>query len=322
MGKSEGAGGLGYFLKWQTPVCALIIVIPAAVAATLIKKRFRSSPEPLNFNHLWIPCWRKLHPRWLLLYRTLAFLTMAWLLYQIVLFSGLFAFYFYTQWTFALVMLYFVLGIIVSAQGCLKSSEKSHIETEENDTFLKDGLENRKSAATSQTTERSGTNLHNKHSSGDELSQKVGFLGHLMHIVYQTSAGASVLTDLVFWTILVPMMAGKQFQLTLVIGSIHSVNAIFLAIDSLLNALSFEWFGFTYFVLWSATYVTFQWILHSCGFTWWPYPFLELATPWAPLWYLALALIHIPCYGVYILLVKAKDAMFSKLFPQSFVRLY
>ncbi|KAJ8446452.1 hypothetical protein Cgig2_019345 [Carnegiea gigantea] len=163
MGKSEGAGGLGYFLKWQTPVCALIIVIPAAVAATLIKKRLRT-------------------------------------------------------------------------QGCLKSSEKSHTETEE-DTFLKDGLENRKSAATSRTTERSGTNLHNKHSSGDESSQKAGFLGHLMHIVYQTSAGASLLTDLVFWTILVPMMAGKQFQLTLVIGSIHSVNAIFLAIDSLLNAL-------------------------------------------------------------------------------------
>jgi len=100
MEKSEAepvARGLGYFLKWQTPVCALIIVIPAVVAAILIRKRFRRTYEPLNFNNLWVPCWRKLHPRWLLIYRTLVFFTMAWLLYHMVLLSGLFAFYFYTQ---------------------------------------------------------------------------------------------------------------------------------------------------------------------------------------------------------------------------------
>ena len=81
--------------------------------------------------------------------------------------------------------LFLQLGIIVSAQGCMQSSEKSHAETEERDAFFKDGLEDRKSAATSGTTERTETNLHNKHNSGDESSQKAGFLGHLMHIVYQ-----------------------------------------------------------------------------------------------------------------------------------------
>lgn len=320
MEKSEEAVGLAYFMKWQTPVCALIIAIPAGIAVNLVKKRLSKIEEPLNYSDLWVPCWRKLNPRWLLGYRVMAFLTMAWLLFQMALFSGLFAFYFYTQWTFALVMLYFAVGIIISAQGCLRSSEKSQTETGERDTFLINGSEDRKSAATSNSRkERSRNNLH-KHNSDDEPFQKAGFLGSSMHIIYQTSAGASVLTDLVFWTILVPMMAGKQFELTLLIGSIHSVNAIFLAIDSLLNALPFEWFGLTYFMLWSITYVTFQWILHACGFTWWPYPFLELSTPWAPLWYLGLAVIHVPCYGVYILLVKAKNAIFSKLFPRAFVR--
>ncbi|XP_056684579.1 uncharacterized protein [Spinacia oleracea] len=115
-------------------------------------------------------------------------------------------------------------------------------------------------------------------------------------------------------------MAGKQFELTLLIGFIHSLNAVFLVIDSLLNAIPFKWFGFLYFILWSTAYTTFQWIIHACGVTWWPYPFLDLSTPWAPLWYFALAVVHVPCYAVYIMLVKGKDSIFSKLFPRAFVR--
>ncbi|RZB82896.1 hypothetical protein D0Y65_031812 [Glycine soja] len=38
----------------------------------------------------------------------------------------------------------------------------------------------------------------------------------------------------------------------------------------------------------------------------WPYPFLELNNKWAPIWYLCLAVIHAPCYGVYYLIVRAK----------------
>lgn len=44
--------------------------------------------------------------------------------------------------------------------------------------------------------------------------------------IHQTSAAASVLTDLVFWVILVPMMAGKQFELTLVCYVLAMSNAI------------------------------------------------------------------------------------------------
>lgn len=316
--------GVDYWMKWQVPVCGLIIAIPAAVAIKSIKARTRNGGEEAqNLNDsllLWVPCWRKLSPKWLLLYRALAFISMAYLLYQMLLFSGLFGFYFYTQWTFTLVMVYFAIGTIVSAQGCLMSTDKASAENAEKDKFLKNGSKgNESGAALGSRRGKGSTNLQN-HDSYDEARRGPGLLGSLMQIVYQTSAGASVLTDLVFWFILVPMMSGKQFELTLLIGCIHSLNAIFLVIDSLLNALPFQWFGFAYFVLWSVTYITFQWMLHACGFTWWPYPFLELSTPWAPLWYLGLAIIHVPCYAVYLVLVKAKNSIFSKLFPQTFVR--
>ncbi|GER55140.1 integral membrane Yip1 family protein [Striga asiatica] len=151
--------------------------------------------------------------------------------------------------------------------------------------------------------------------------------------IEQICAGAVMLTDIVFWCVLLPFMTGENFQLTLLIGCMHSVNAVFLILESALNKLyskliilnlhifqPFDWFGLIYFILWSCAYVVFQWLLHACCLTWWPYPFLDLSTPWAPVWYLALALVHIPCYGLYVLLTKAKHAAFSRLFPQTFVR--
>lgn len=38
--------------------------------------------------------------------------------------------------------------------------------------------------------------------------------------------------------------------------------------------------------------------------------------------YFGMALVHIPCYGLYALLIKAKDQIFSRLFPQAFLRSY
>ncbi|XP_042013961.1 uncharacterized protein LOC121762207 isoform X2 [Salvia splendens] len=153
-----------------------------------------------------------------------------------------------------------------------------------------------------------------------ESDEKLGFLEHLMQIIYQTSAGAIMLTDIVFWCLLLPFMLGESFQLTLLIGSMHSVNAVFLILELALNRMPFTWFGLIYFILWSCSYVVFQWAIHACCVKWWPYPFLDLSTPWAPLWYLALALVHIPFYGLYVWLTKAKHKAFSTWFPNAFVR--
>ncbi|CAN4113604.1 unnamed protein product [Withania somnifera] len=283
---------LDYWLQWQVLVCAVIFIIPAAIALRLI---INNRERETKSADLWVPCWRNLHPICLLCFRAFAFVAMSFLLYQTVANLGFFVFLFYTQWTFALVGIYFALGTIISARGCWLYTQNPPSRPGETDKFLK-------TAAQENASE-----------------QQLGFWEHFMLIIYQISAGAVMLTDIVFWCLLLPFMMGENFKLTLLIGLMHSVNAVFLLLDSVLSNLQFTWFGITYFILWSCSYVVFQWSLHVCCLSWWPYPFMELHTPWAPLWYLGMALVHIPCYGLYVLLIKAKDRIFSRLFPQAFL---
>ncbi|XP_009603331.1 uncharacterized protein [Nicotiana tomentosiformis] len=291
--------GLEYWLQWQIAVCALIFIIPTAVALRLINRR-KDTEYPTKSTDLWVPCWRNLHPLWLLFFRAFSFLSMSFLLYQTVSYFGFFVFFFYTQWTFALVGVYFALGTIISARGCWLYTRNPLSRRGEREKFLKTAAQENSSYGTSS-------------------EQRLGFWENFMQIIYQTSAGAVMLTDIVFWCLLLPFMTGENFKLTLLIGCMHSVNAIFLLLDSVLNNLQFTWFGLTYFVLWSCCYVVFQWTLHACCLNWWPYPFLELNTPWAPLWYVGLAVVHIPCYGIYALLIKAKGWLFPRMFPQAFL---
>ncbi|KAL3531560.1 hypothetical protein ACH5RR_010882 [Cinchona calisaya] len=324
--EKDGAvvGGVDYWLRWQVPVCALVFLVPTLVSLILIRKRRRaSSGHLLHHHHLWIPCWRNLHPRWLLYYRALACLTMTFLLYQIVQSFGFLVFFFYTQWTFALVVVYFALATIISARGCsIYSTTTTFAQSQSEqhkDRFSKNNSEEEETKD-DQSKGKQGKGFI-MYQSQVPIDQQAGFWGNLMLSIYQTCAGAVMLTDIVFWCLLLPFMSGEHFQLTLLIAYMHSVNAVFLILDSALNSLEFSWFGIVYFILWSSSYVVFQWALHVCCFTWWPYPFLDLSNPWAPMWYLALALVHIPCYGLYVLLVKGKNSIFSKIVPHAYLRI-
>ncbi|KAK1363118.1 hypothetical protein POM88_038679 [Heracleum sosnowskyi] len=106
-----------------------------------------------------------------------------------------------------------------------------------------------------------------------------------------------------------------MFQLVV---NMHSINAVFLAGEAALNCMRFPWFRIAYFFLWTTVYVSFQWILHSLSATWWPYPFLDLSDSFSPLWYSSVALSHIPCYGVFALIMKLKHFTYLRLFPQSY----
>ncbi|KAK7356274.1 hypothetical protein VNO80_15542 [Phaseolus coccineus] len=308
--------GYRYWLRCHVPFCALILILSVIASSMHIVK---AKAQPLYHNHLWIPC----TPLWLLLHRAFAFLCFARIHFDIIALDGPFSFYFHPQWTFTLVMIYFALGTIISAHGCWQYINKPPLQNEEVNLFLRRDLEESlptNPIACKDKETKASISLYNQYVE-EEFKQIVGFWGYLMQITYQTSAGAVILTDIVFWCVIVPFLSISHFKLNMLMGAMHSLNAVFLLLDTALNNLPFPWFRVTYFVLWSCGYIIFQWIIHACGFTWWPYPFLELDTPWAPIWYLCLAVVHIPCYGFYSLIVKAKNMILLRFFPPALFRI-
>ncbi|XP_020244351.1 uncharacterized protein LOC109822543 [Asparagus officinalis] len=245
---------------------------------------------------------------------------MSYLLIEMVVYRGASTFYFYTQWTFTLVIIYFLIATLISAHGCWTYSRRYVIENEEVARRLleRDFEANLPEVLISRTNENGNSvKLQNYHEQG-ENEQMAGFWGYTMQIVYQASGGASILTDLTFWFLLVPFADPEYLSINPVRGSFHSLNVVFLLLDTALNRQQFPFFRVAYFILWTFAYLTFQWILHACGLQQWPYPFLDLNTPSAPLWYFSMGLFHIPCYGMYSLIVKAKNSACSKFFPQSY----
>ncbi|KAH7511047.1 hypothetical protein FEM48_ZijujUnG0049800 [Ziziphus jujuba var. spinosa] len=134
-------------------------------------------------------------------------------------------------------------------------------------------------------------------------------------------AGAVMLTDSVFWTIIYPFLTAKDYELNFMIASMHSINAVFLLGDTLLNCLRFPLFRIAYFVLWTGVFVIFQWIIHVCVNMWWPYPFLDLSSQYAPLWYVAVPWSWIDAHPMlwhFALIVRIKHMVLSTTFPDSY----
>lgn len=95
---ATAADGASYWLRWQVFVCAALIALPAAVVAALLP-RLRRTAAPLRATDLWVPCWARLHPGWLLGYRAFALAAAAALLVRLLVAHGLAVFYFYTQYS-------------------------------------------------------------------------------------------------------------------------------------------------------------------------------------------------------------------------------
>ncbi|XP_004308383.1 PREDICTED: uncharacterized protein LOC101297300 [Fragaria vesca subsp. vesca] len=101
----------------------------------------------------------------------------------------------------------------------------------------------------------------------------------LVTVYFGMNARAVILTDGVFWFIIL-------------IINMHTINVVFLLSETALNSLPFSWFRIGYFYLWTITYVIFQWICHACVKIWWPYPFMDLSSPYALLWYPEVVDVH------------------------------
>ncbi|KAL3030120.1 hypothetical protein AAZX31_03G202900 [Glycine max] len=267
---------------------------------------------------LWTSCWRGLHPFCLLCIRFLSFVIMLLFLLWDVLKYDSSIFFYYTEWTFILVTIYFALGTIVSAYGCWRFFNKPVIHNGAKAEFLRRDVEE-----TISTNLITSNKLESRYVEED-FQQRAGFWGFVMQTIYQIELITSFnrLTNIVFWVwgVVVPLLQISHLRLSPLMSCMHALNAFFLLLDTALNNLPFPWFRVSYFVLWSCGYVIFQWVIHAFGFKWWPYPFLELNNKWAPIWYLCLAVIHAPCHMACIIwIVRAKNTILPRLFPRAFL---
>ncbi|KAL9337915.1 hypothetical protein Peur_069684 [Populus x canadensis] len=319
-----------YWLNWRFFLCAIWVLILMTIALILIwKNEHRCEVErdsggnrqeaeaPFYDDETWRPCLKGIHPAWLLVFRLFAFFALSVLLIISVFVDGGSIFYFYTQWTFTSVTIYFGLGSLLSIRGCYQYHKRAGDKRVDNvEADPEQGTRVSPSVGQSFNTSMAmkSSNSHERL----DVRQPAGKLAFIFQIIFQMNAGAVMLTDCVFWFILVPFLAIKDYHLNALIIGIHSLNAVFLLGDTALNSLRFPWFRIAYCLTWTIVYVLFQWIVHATFRLWWPYPFLDLSSPYAPLWYFSVAVMHIPCYCVFAFIVKLKRTVFSRWFPDSY----
>ncbi|KAL5544185.1 hypothetical protein UlMin_007969 [Ulmus minor] len=320
----------GYWLNWRVMICAIWLLISMILALFLVLKfeGFRNSrrfnretqeetTSVLYEDETWKPCLKTIHPAWLLAFRVVAFFVLLVLLIITAFSDGGAIFYYYTQWTFTLITIYFGLGSLLSINGCYRYHKKAsgdkvnsvEIDAEQG-TYMTPALV----LCNSTNRDKGGLEPRSKHHD----RQIAGFWGYVFQIIFQMNAGAVILTDCVFWFIIVPFLTIKDYNLNFLIINMHTINAVFLLGDAALNCLRFPWFRIGYFFLWTIVYVIFQWIVHACVKLWWPYPFLDLSSPYSPLWYFSVAMMHIPCYGIFALIIKLKHHWYSTRYPHSY----
>nr|CAB3455198.1 unnamed protein product [Digitaria exilis] len=310
------ADGAAYWLRWQVLVCGALIALPAAAAAALLP-RLRRNAAPLRATDLWVPCWVRLHPGWLLAYRAFALAAAVALLARLLLGHGISVFYFYTQYgsfpssssspsQFA---------TAISAHGCWVYSKKSSRKAAESHGFLNDDIENHALSTTvSGETKKDETTKSSSYYEQIVNEKRAGFWGRCMQIIYQTSAGATMLTDVTFWGLLVPFFYRDKFGLALVTDGMHSLNAVFLLIDTVLNNMvALPVSG--PFIIWGSSMVLAH--LTSPLTTYHP-GILTAILIWCR--YLGMAIAHVPCFSLYWLIVKAKHTYFPRMFPHAYAR--
>ncbi|EPS71692.1 hypothetical protein M569_03069, partial [Genlisea aurea] len=296
-----------YWLNWRFFLCALWISAAVLISGLIIWKYERrrrnvskTEPELLLRGQSWGTSFKSVHPLCLLAYRLLAFCCLLALLTADIVEHSFHILYFYTEWTLTLAVIYFGLGSAASLYGCLFFGRKDDSDVEENSHGENGG------------NPEMGSMLEHIVEEPDMKCRHAPNWEYALQILLQMVAGAVALTDTVFWLVLYPFFSSKDYALHFLAASVHSFNAIFLLGDIILNSLHFPFFRIAYFILWTSAFVVFQWLVHAFVKLRWPYPFLDLSSPNAPIWYLAVGVLHIPCYGIFWIMFKIKKCCLSR----------
>nr|XP_033510147.1 uncharacterized protein LOC117274932 [Nicotiana tomentosiformis] len=204
----------------------------------------------------------------------IAFALLLSLLITDVVTHGLRILNFYTQWTFTLVTIYFGLGSSLSIYGCLESRKEGNSENS-------DVVDAEKGSYTTDSTPENASVIILYNGLNSHVTEAAGLWGYVFQIIFQLAV------------------------------CMHSLNTICLLGDTFLNCLRFPFFRIAYFVLWTCIFVSFQWIIHIYVSTRWPYPFLDLSSQYGPFGYFAVGILHLPCYGIFVVLIRTKKYWLS-----------
>ncbi|KAE8705523.1 signal recognition particle receptor subunit beta-like [Hibiscus syriacus] len=237
-------------------------------------------------DEAWNTCLRSINPAWLLCFRLFAFFMLLALLLANVAVDGTGIFYFYTRGH--LLWSQYTLGYVSCSVFIISIDRFEHLGNvggDRTDHISSDFEGTYTPPIVGETAIASNRSKHFDTYRSPYYPPRAGAWTYAFQIMYQTSAGAVILTDSVFWLILFPLLTAKDYSLNFLLVCMHSVNVVFLVGDTILNCMPFPFFRIGYFVLWTGTFVVFQWIIHACINLWWPYPFLDLSSSYAPLWY-------------------------------------
>lgn len=316
-----------YWLNWRFLLCATWILSTVLFAAFLIwryegcnkprnreRENHKEKARSLYKNEVWGTCSKAIHPLWLLAYRIISFCVLLALLLADAITHSAGIFYFYTQWTFTLLTIYFGIGSSISIHGCIRyfhevDGERDDGSNAERGCYVAPSLEDKDDLP-------SMTRSLNHHREPLDCRTADAW-EYAFQILFQMCAGAVTLTDSVFWLLIYPFLTDKDYRLHFLVVCMHSVNAVFLLGETFLNRLRFPFFRIAYFALWTCVFVIFQWIIHACISMWWPYSFLDLSSPYAPIWYLGVGLLHLPCFAIFTLIFRIKQFSLSKINSQS-----
>ncbi|KAM7250296.1 hypothetical protein ACFE04_022179 [Oxalis oulophora] len=295
---------LSYWLTLRFLLCAIWIFTVMALSVILIWKyegsknsksddardNQRERVGTVYEGEAWSTCLKKIHPAWLLSYRLIAFLLLLALLIANVVLHGIGTYYFYTHWFWNNLFSFHLTNrwtfTLVTVYFVFGSAMSVY-------------------------------GCYKHHQIEPQAHQIAGVWSYVFQIIFQMSAGTVILTDTAFWFILYPFFLPKDINLNFLLVSMHSINAVLLLGDTILNGMRFPMFRIAYFALWTCMFVVIQWILHACVPLGWPYLFLDLSFPYAPLWYLAVGLMHIPSVGIFALIIRLKYLLLKRSFPDS-----
>ncbi|KAI3808731.1 hypothetical protein L1987_24690 [Smallanthus sonchifolius] len=303
---------LSYWLRWEFFFCLLPVLTSMIIASVLIRKYEGSCNTERAYSlydgEAWMPCVKGLSPVWLLAFRIIASCLLLAASIADVATHGANLFYYYTQWTLILTIFYFMFGSLLSACGCIRQHNISNAHSKHTDA--------EKGLYVPLTKARTGESVNEL---GECYFSETGALyGYIFQIIFQMTAGAVMLTDGVYWLLIFPFLTIVDYEMSFLTVVVHSLNLVLLLGDTAMNSLGFPWFRISYFILFTAFYVIFEWIVHAFVATWWPYPFLNVSEQYAPMWYWVVASLHLPCYVIFALCVKTKYFILSRWFPESY----